>query len=579
MRRGSIVGGVLALATAVLVLALQPIGGAWWNWADPDGAYVGSSLNVLIGNHTNYLDHPGLPTQDALAIGFGADYLIGKATGRDGGRQSFVDGKMLELDQTRPLYRAWAMLLFLGATLLVYAIVSRLLGHWTWGLAGSIVFLTAPGIAAISFLLRPDSALSALCLGVGYLTVTAFENRSAVRYTSAAALLGFAMTVKLTAVGMVVPLGVAAAWKPADTEWFRETRTALSVHARRHALWLVPTAIVWIALCWAFNRERLPIVQTDDQRSILLTGATFIGGYALFAVVAERLRIPWADRIFRLFYAWLMLAFVVGLAVPASLVLDDGVQMLVAMKETLTGGRVNEGIEPFSEFSFDSFRSYPLSATAVVVALGLLAGAVSIARRRYWPFFLALGTLVLGTMAAARYSYDYYYAPAFAVAIPGALWLFSRRGTRTAPLYVWLPVLLLFGLSISHFPRFHGGGDGDVNAPAQVLANELLRPGEVILVPYYYFPIEDVRFDSLVDGFVDHVPEYPYRFLSRPKIAAEQGLAPKYYVAEDRDLPSGVSRVDIGGYGPFVLEKLPTRWGPDRQYGVARILESPSLEE
>jgi len=184
MRRGSIVGGVLALAAAVLVVTLQPIRGSWWNWADPDGAYVGSSLNVLIGNHTNYLDHPGLPTQDALAIGFGADYLIGKATGRVGGRQSFVDGKMLELDQTRPLYRAWAMLLFLGATLLVYAIVSRLLGHWTWGLAGSIVFLTAPGIAAISFLLRPDSALSALCLGVGYLTVTAFENRSAVRYTS-----------------------------------------------------------------------------------------------------------------------------------------------------------------------------------------------------------------------------------------------------------------------------------------------------------------------------------------------------------------------------------------------------------
>ena len=574
MPRGSIVGAALALAAAVLVLALQPLGGSWWNWADPDGAYVGSSLNILIGNHTNYLDHPGLPTQDALAVGHGAKYLIGKATGAYDDRQSFVDGQMLDLDQARPLYRGWAVLVFLGGTLIVYAVVSRLLSHWTWGLAGSLVFLVAPGLATISFLLRPDSVLSALCLGVGYLAVTAFELRRAVRYTAAALLLGLAMTVKLTAIGMVVPLAVAAAWKPPDRQWFGEIRTTLSTFARRHVLWLVPTAVVWVALCWTFNRERLPIVQTDDQRSILLTGATFIGAYALFAVLAERLRIPWADRIFRPFFAWLMVAFVVGLAIPASLVLDDGVQMLVAMKETLTGGRVNEGIEPFSEFTLDSFLRYPLSVTAVVLVLGLAAGVVGIMRRRYWPVLLALGALVLALMAAARYSYDYYYAPAFVVAIPGALWLFARRGARTAPLYVWIPVLLLFALSISHFERFQGGREDDVDAPAQALADELLRPGEVILVPHYYFPVEDVRFDSLVDGFVDHVPAYPYRFLSRPSIAAERGLTPAYYVAPDDDLPAGRSNVDIGGYGPFLIEKLPRRWGPDQRYGVARIVAS-----
>jgi len=578
MRRGSIVGAVLALAAAALVLALQPIGRPWWHWADPDGAYVGSSLNILIGNHTNYLDHPGLPTQDVLAIGHGVEFLVGKATGTYDDRQSFVDGKMLDLDDARALYRGWAVSLFLAATLLVYAVASRLLGHWTWGLAASLVFLVAPGLATISFLLRPDSILSALCLVVGYLTVTAFEHRSPLRYTAAAGLLGLAMTVKLTAVGMALPLVVAAAWKPPGRHWFREMRSTVSVRARRHALWLVPTAIVWIALCWIFNRERLPIVQTDDQRSILLTGATFIGGYALFAVVVERLRIPWADRIFRVFFAWLMLAFAAGLAIPASLVLDDGVQMLVAMKETFTGGRVNEDVEPFSEFTLDSFQRYPLSVTAVVLVLGAAAGAIGLAQRRYWPFLLGLGTLALGVMAAARYSYDYYYAPAFAVAIPGALWLLSRRGARAVPLYVWLPVLLLFGLSISHFERFQGGGGEDVNGPAQALADELLQPGEVILVPHYYFPVEDVRFDSLVDGFVDHVPEYPYRFLSRPQTAAERGFTPAYYVTSDDDLAPGRSAIDIGGYGPFVVEKLPTRWGPDQEYGVARILESPSFD-
>jgi hypothetical protein len=579
MGRGTTVGAVLALAAAFLVVALQPVRHSWWLSADPDGAYVGNSLNILLGNHTNYLDHPGLPTQDALAIGFGAQYLIGKATGGISDRESFANDRMLDLDQARPLYRTWAMILFLGATLLVYAVVRRLLGHWTWGLAGSVLFVTAPGLATVSLLLRPDWALAALCLGAGYFTVTAFDHRSPTRYTAAAMLLGFAMTMKLAAIGMAVPLAVAAVWRSPDSGWLRRISTTVAPRARRHVLWLVPTAVVWVVLCWIFNRERLPIIQTDDQRAILINGATFLGGYALFAWLVERFRIPWADRIFRLFYAWLMLAFVVGLALPLSLVLDDGIQSLVAMRETLTGGRVNEGVEPFADFSLHSFLDYPLSAAGVIIALGLAAGVLGIARRRYWPFILALGTLVLATMAAARLSQPNYYAPAFAVAIPGALWLFTRRGSRPVPYLLWLPVLLFLGLGLAHDESAQWERESETNAAAQQLADDLLRPGEVILAPSYYFPVEDVRFGSLVDGFADHVPEYPYRFLSAPRVAAERGLTPAYYVAADSDLPAeGVAKVDIGGYGPFVVERLPIRWGREREYGVARILEAPALE-
>jgi len=121
--------------------------------------------------------------------------------------------------------------------------------------------------------------------------------------------------------------------------------------------------------------------------------------------------------------------------------------------------------------------------------------------------------------------------------------------------------------------------ESETNAAAQQLADDLLRPGEVILVPSYYFPVEDVSFGTLVDWFADHVPEYPYRFLSAPQIAAERGLTPAYYVALDRDLPTaGVAKVDIGGYGPFVVERLPIRWGREQEYGVARILEAPASE-
>lgn len=580
MRWAPVAGGVLALAAAALLVALQPVRAPWWHWADPDGAYVGNSLNILVGNHTYYLDHPGLPTQDALALGFGAQYVAGKVTGSSDSRQAFVDERLLDVDQTRLLYRLWAIALFLGATLIAYVAISRLLGHWTWGLAGSLVFVSAPGLGPISFLLRPDSAVAGLCLGIGYLTVTAFERRSAVRYTAAATLLGFAMTWKLTAVGMAVPLAVAALWRFPGPGWFRDVGSTLGARTRRHAYWLVPVAAFWLVLCILFNRERLPVVQTDDQRSVLINGATFLLGYAVLAFVAERFRIPWADRVFRLFYAWLLLAFVVGLALPASLVLDDGVQMLVSMKDTFTGGRVNEGIEPFEDFTWDALRRYPLNAAAVVVGLGLVAGAVGLRRRAYWPFLLALGSLVLATMAAARYSYDYYYAPAFAAAIPGALWLFRRPGRAALPIYVWVPVLGLFAWTVSNVQTWEQRQEREIDAAAGELADELLQPGEVILVPHYYFPVEDVRFNSLVDGFVDHVPEYPYRFIALPRTAGERGLTPRYLAAGTVELPASGERasVDIGGVGPFIVEGTDTRWGPGEQFGLARIVESPPLE-
>jgi hypothetical protein len=117
----------------LLLAFLQPIGSPWWILSDPDGQYLGSSLNILIGNHTYFLDHPGLPTQDALAVGFGGQYLLDKARGKVDSRQQFVDRKFLDLDSARSLYRTWAVLVWVVGALLVYWAVGRFLGHWTWG--------------------------------------------------------------------------------------------------------------------------------------------------------------------------------------------------------------------------------------------------------------------------------------------------------------------------------------------------------------------------------------------------------------------------------------------------------------
>jgi hypothetical protein len=190
------------------------------------------------------------------------------------------------------------------------------------------------------------------------------------------------MTWKLNAVGMVVPLAVAALWRFPGPGSFGVVAGSLASRARQHAAWLVPVTALWLVLCVLFNRERLPILQTDDQRTLLVTGATFLLGYAGFAFIPSDREIPWADRIFRLFYAWLLLALVVVLALPASLILDDGVQTLVSMKDTLTDGRVNEGVDPFESFTWSAVRRFPLNAAAVVVGLGLAAGALAFVRRQ-----------------------------------------------------------------------------------------------------------------------------------------------------------------------------------------------------
>ena len=569
-------GALLAVGAAALLLALQPARAPWWSWADPDGAYVGSSLNIILGNHTNYLDHPGLPTQVALALGFGTEYLVGRSSGSYDDREAFADEKMLELDRTRSLYRAWAIALFLLSTLLVFAVVARLLGGWAWGLAGALLFLSAPGLGAISFLLRPDAALAALCVAVGYLTVRGFDERSAIHYTGAAVVLGFAMTFKLTAIGMLVPFLAAIVWRPPGAAWFHEIVRTIGPWTRRNGLWLVPLALAWIVIAWVLNRERLPIVQTDDQRAILVNGGTFVLAYAAFAFVVERFRIPAADRIFRLAYAWFMVAFVAGLAIPATFVLDDGVQMLVAMRETLTGERVNADIDPFANVTFDSLTAYPLVVMVAVVGLGLVGGILGAFRREYWPTLLALGSIVLATMAAARYSFDYYYAPAYAVAIPGTLWLVRQAVSRRGDVVALAAAVLLFGYSASRVQTWEPDREQEVNAAAQQLADELLRPGEVILVNDYYFPVEDVRFGSLVEGFVDYVPEFPYRFLSAPGVAEERSLTPRYVVGTDEiPEPGEVVNVSVGGRDRAV-EGLDRRGGPENSYRVGKLVESPA---
>jgi hypothetical protein len=573
LRAAAPLAAPVLIVAAVLWFGKPQFGHEWWVWADPDGAYLGNSLNLLIGNPTSYLDHPGLPTQDALAVAFGAwrlgDVVLGDARSRD----EWMLERMLDLNGVRPVYFGLSLLYHVGGALLAYVLMARLLGHWTWGLAGGLLFVAAPKLVEHTYNLRPDTAVAALSLAVAYLLATALERESPQRLLAAAFVLGFAVTMKLVALGLVVPVALAAlVLRP--REWLGPTREAARRAFDRHRLWLVPVAVAWLLVCVAFNRDRLPLVENDDQRAVLVNGGTFLVGFVAASVAAARWRIPGATAVFAPFHAALLLAAVAGLALPATLVLDDGLQMVVAIWETLTGGRANENVVAFADFELADFTRYPLLETAVVLAVALVAGAVGIARRCWWPALTALGALVLALMAAARLSEDYYYAPAFAVAIPGALWLVARRRGAPAPVYVWVLVAVVF-LPLFRHPIPETGTAAEVNGAAQRLADELLAPGEVIVTPPR-FPVEDLTF-SFVEDLSGTTPEYPRRFVELGWLpqARERGLVPRFYVARGEELTPTEAEIDLGE-GPVLAHRLPRQWGPDGSYGVVELSSPPS---
>ncbi len=569
-------GASLVLALALYV-ALNGIGAPWWTTADPDGSYVGSGLNIMVGNHTNYLDHPGLPTQDALALAFGAQYLLEKGTYGSG--RAYIDDKMLHLDGTRSIYRTWAVLVFAVGALLVFWLSTRFFGHWTWGAAAGVLFVASPGFFALGPKLRPDVGLTAACFAVAYLLATAIDRRSPERFAAAAGALGFALAFKVSAVGMLPALALAAVLAAPPAGWERRLLDAARDGLRRRWRWLAPPAVVWLALCVLFVRERLPLIRYADERRLLVNGGTILGGYLLLAAVTRRLRIPWADRIFHLFYGALGVALVLGYLLPASLILDDGIHAAVAIWQTLEGKGANANIEPFSQFSAKVFLDWPIPQITIVFALAAVGAAIGIRRRRRWPLLLTLAAFTLTALAAARLSTDYYYAPGFAVAILPAFSLFAPGRSLQTPLLLWIAVALAAVPVLRHRVSSEAGLER-FDAAAHDLAGKLLRPGEVILAPASA-PIADVRFDSFVRAYVEHAPDYPYRIIAANDydVAERLGLRPRFYVdgsAALAGIPTGATtETTLGGRGPFIVRRLSITWGPGRGFGVLEVLKTP----
>jgi dolichyl-phosphate-mannose-protein mannosyltransferase len=494
-RRFAAVALAVGVGLAAVVVTAQPVGSPWWTYADADASYTGAALNLVAGYRAQFVDHPGLPLTEATALLFGADALARGAGSRDA-RERYVDERLLDLDRTRTIFRGFAIALYLAGSLLAFLALARLLGHWTWGLAGSLLWLAVPGLEPMSIQLRPDVALAFCCLGFAYLVGVGVQARDARLYAGAAALAGFALLVKLHAVGLVVPLAAAVLWRPPERSWRPPARTVA---------W---SAAALVSFSLVVNWERLPFTPTAAQGLAL---AVVLAATALASAVA-RLRKAVA----------VPLAYAAGVLVPVLLDPPDGLQALVVLGNSAVGRGVSD--VPSFQTPLEELRGFVGLGALLVFALAALAAAFGFRRRDPRPVVWASGALVLGILAWARPVTPHYLAPSFVVAVPAALWLLQRTPRARATLLLWPLVVWIAWPSLRDrdAPAQAAEALAAEAAPVRMRALAELDRGEVALTPSYW-PDGDVRYFELVQLYVEHSPPYPYRLL--PDTAAARRYA------------------------------------------------------
>ena len=566
------------MTLAIVVVEAQPVRSPWWTYADADASYTASGLNMMLGRPVPFVDHPGLPVTEAVAIVSGIDALRTEHTLAWTARERYVDRALLDLDGSRWLFRGIAIAFYLLGAALAFVFAARLFGHWTWGLANGVLWIAAPGLTAMSIQLRPDVLLAVLCLVFGFAIARALEHRSVGWFAGAAATIGFATMVKIHALALLAPLVLAALWRPPadDAVTGAMTRARSAIQAQRVA-WGALVGL-WLALALLLNWDRFPFRPTSSELQITLLVLALTAGAVGVSEMVRRLEAPaWARRVASRFHALLVVAFAAGLFAPVTLDVQDGTNALVRIAKNMSGQGVQEGIEPFSTplSALDDIVGTPI-VLVFLIALG--AGIVGAIRREPVPVVWAVAGLATGAFAYARPPNVHYFAPAFVFAALAMLWLLQREPRARTPLLAW--VLIVYVVHPAWDGRAYARAEQQrfaaQVAPAKEYVRANLRPGEVALVPSYW-PFADARFFELVQIYVDHTPAYPYRYLPATSAVRsfekqqQQPSRPRFYVgplAQNLTAPTEVELGDLGRYTIAPGEGL-----------VAEIVKGPGVTE
>jgi hypothetical protein len=273
----------------------------------------------------------------------------------------------------------------------------------------------------------------------------------------------------------------------------------------------------------------------------------------------------------------LAIALLCGLAIPIVLDPEDGLQMLVSIKATLTGHGVNEGLAPFGQLN-RPYLAFPVLEALVVFALAMAGLIVGVVRRAPVPVVFGAASVLLALMALARYNQTYYLAPAYVTAIPGALWLLRSSPRRATPLLVACLLTVVLVPQLRHrddLTRSVAHTEAEAAALDQAVA-PLSRPGTVVLTP-----IENAQtqWGGFVQFYGSFTPAYAYRFVEPwvriIQLVRTRGFRIRYYAGPEALHVNGTADVDLPGLGTARVRRLRAYDRPGNGFGVLEIVRLP----
>jgi Dolichyl-phosphate-mannose-protein mannosyltransferase len=571
---------LVAAAAVVVVVAFQPIGSPWWIDASPDASYTASGIGLMAGQHTSYLGQPGMPLQDLMAITMETRYVAHKLTNEHETQVMYASQRLLHLGDSRIFFRGFAVLFFLFAAALAFVVPWRLSGSPWWGTAGALLLVCAPGLAAASIRFAPDTLLAGLLLAVGWLIVRGAEARSAWLYALAALLLGLSATVKVQALGLVVPLGLALILRPPR----RSVAGDAGRWLRRHRRPLVAFLAVWVVFCATFDADRLPFGMSREQTVAL--GVVAGGPLVYAAFVSVLASIPPLRRAVRgplgPVGPLLTAAFAAGALFPGTLAMNDLPAMLVSMGRALRRGGV-DALAPGVSGSWSELVHAPDLLAMILLAVAGVAAVVGLAAREAQPLIWFSGSAATFVMATSHLGPATNFAPAFVLSIPPVLWL-ARRLPRPLP-----PVVTLAVVALTLVPTVRDLSTARDAARRQerrwtamsAVADKLItKPGTIALTDADA-PGPDVQWQNDVQQLASWMPfDYPYRFLPDSQAALDTAgrdhLLPTYDIGS---LPIGLQKTTSTPlqFGTYELKPVPSETFLGSEVGTARLLSGPGV--
>lgn len=589
---------VLAALALLLTRPLSP----WWLSADCDANYLASAVNLLLGQPTEKLDHPGLPLQALLAASLALDHAF-RSMSSGLTLEAYGDALLLDMTPALWIVRAWAILFFLAAMLTTFEVCRRVFNCIGAGVAGAVLFAACPGSLSHATTFRPEAPLNVLNLLSVMLLAHSVRLRSPGRLLAACLLLGAAVTVKVHSIALLPLVGLALAWlcalnPPRAWEGFRSLLPPCGLRM------LIGLTAPYLALVLWMNTRRTS--HGIDARILAGVGA----GVLWLGVTAASQSLRQASRAVRcLLHPLIPAALLAGLAgvlLANACFVDELTPMARTLWWTISGAQNRGSLGParLAESLWRQWSQTPLLACAPILAL--IAAGIWTSRRRQptETMFFAGAFLLMFALAVLRgavHPSPHHYGPALVLAIPLAVGALRSMGTASKPpqlveaprrfrIRSVMPTALLFAICAWPAVASERGARGQADRCRAIdeltaLCEATRRPGEVVLCDYWAQNADAAHFMQIRD-YAFYCPDRAYAALPDTppglRYAALRGLRPAFY------LTSGPTRTRVttdaqgrsmarGAWGmTFIVERIDSRSLDGLTLTAYRVLGEPA---